>query len=280
MPPALSEDEASASETEIPHKEVNNKDKGKQPAKDEDEDDEDDEEDEDGNFAVEKVLSHMYDDATRAVLYEIMWVGFPKFEDRTWEPKQNLMDGPLPIEELKEYWDEKCGGVEPKYISKSKRKDPGKGSKPGPDGKKPKFDQSAQSTPVAKETKGRRKSGRVQETTPKEEAPLPSKEKESGALPPGSWEKQIASIDTIIQEPHEKTGNMEKYAYVSWTDGSKNRRTKHSLALLKQKCPLKLIEYFEQHLVFHTPPHTSPEPNGDADSSGMLKSDILMDMDD
>ncbi|KAK8152857.1 hypothetical protein BKA80DRAFT_38678 [Phyllosticta citrichinensis] len=263
MPPALSEDEVSASETEIPYKEVDKKNKKNQPAKDEDEDDEDDDEDEDGQFAVEKVLSHMYDDANRKVLYEIMWAGFPKFEDRTWEPKENLMDGPLPIDHLQEYWDKECDGVEPKYIPKSKRKDADKGTKPRPGGKKRKLDQSAQSTPVAKETKGRRKSGRSQETeapTPKEEAPLPSKEKESGALPPGSWENQIASIDTIVQEPHEKTGNMERYAYVSWTDGSKNRRTKHSMALLKQKCPQKLIEYFEQHLYWTEQPiHSSSD---------------------
>ncbi|KAK8182780.1 hypothetical protein BC567DRAFT_65871 [Phyllosticta citribraziliensis] len=258
MPPALSEDEASASETDIPYKEVEKTNKKKKPAKDEDEDDEDVDEDEDAEeFTVERVLNHLYDDADRDIKYEIMWAGFPKFEDRTWEPKENLMDGPAPIEQLKEYWEKKCGGVEPKYLPKSKRKDADKGTKSGPGGKKRKLDQSAQSTPVAKETKGRRKSGRGQETdaaTPKEEAPMPSKEKESSALPPGSWEKQIASIDTIVQEPHEKTGNMERYAYVSWTDGSKNRRTKHSMALLKQKCPQKLIEYFEQHLYWTEQP--------------------------
>ncbi|KAK8151352.1 hypothetical protein BC567DRAFT_268303 [Phyllosticta citribraziliensis] len=41
MPPALSEDEASASETEIPCKEIDKKNKKKQPAKDEDEDGDD-----------------------------------------------------------------------------------------------------------------------------------------------------------------------------------------------------------------------------------------------
>ncbi|KAK7543794.1 hypothetical protein IWX46DRAFT_124766 [Phyllosticta citricarpa] len=280
MPPALSEDEASASETEIPYKEVDKRTKKKQPANAESEDDEDNEDEDEIEYAVEKVMSHIFEDSERCVKYEIVWAGYPKFEDRTWEPRENLMEGDEPIEELKEYWKKKCGGVEPKYIPKKERKQAEKGTNPGPGTKKRKLDQSAQSTPAGKETKGRRKSGRGQDAdaSSKEEAVLPTREKESDALPPGSWETQIASIDTIIQEPNAKTGTLERYCYVSWTDGSKNRRTKHPLPLLKQKCPHKLIEYFVQHLVFH-PPRPSPEPNGDADTQEMLKSDIFMDTD-
>ncbi|KAK7621777.1 hypothetical protein IWX50DRAFT_616338 [Phyllosticta citricarpa] len=288
MPPALSEDEASASETEIPYKEVDKRTKKKQPANAESEDDEDNEDEDEIEYAVEKVMSHIFEDSEASLPYQRFAFNAQannvqalcQFEDRTWEPRENLMEGDEPIEELKEYWKKKCGGVEPKYIPKKERKQAEKGTNPGPGTKKRKLDQSAQSTPAGKETKGRRKSGRGQDAdaSSKEEAVLPTREKESDALPPGSWETQIASIDTIIQEPNAKTGTLERYCYVSWTDGSKNRRTKHPLPLLKQKCPHKLIEYFVQHLVFH-PPRPSPEPNGDADTQEMLKSDIFMDTD-
>lgn len=60
-----------------------------EPEEEEEEDgDEDDEEGED-EYQVEKILAHDFSDKG-VVLYRIMWLGYPKEEDYTWEPVENL----------------------------------------------------------------------------------------------------------------------------------------------------------------------------------------------
>lgn len=65
--------------------------KGKIPTKEEEaaaeeEDEDDDEEGEE--YRVEKVLKHAWDGGE--VSYQIKWLGYPKKEDLTWEPLENL----------------------------------------------------------------------------------------------------------------------------------------------------------------------------------------------
>ncbi|KAK8190506.1 hypothetical protein HDK77DRAFT_252541 [Phyllosticta capitalensis] len=279
MPPALSEDEASASETEIPYKNVDKQAAKKAHVETKEEENDEPQNDEEGDgeeFKVDKIMSHTSDDRDKIVKYEVKWVGYPKISDRTWEPRDNLWDEDLdcPIDQLQAYWDKHCGGIEPKYMTKAERakakKEAGLDRKSGETpktgaGQNRKLSQTG--TPATTE-KGRRKSGRGNQSSTPQDEDLPAKK--TLQLPSGSWEKEISSIDTIEEERDQKTGNMTRYAYVEWVD-PKRSRSKHSLALLRIKCPMKMLDYYEQHLVFNP-----QEPNGDGDMMVGVDSDMFM----
>lgn len=63
-------------------------------------------------------------------------------------------------------------------------------------------------------------------------------------LPKGSWEDQVASIDTI-EEVYDERGVMQRFVYVMWDSGNK---TRHQLATVNDKCPQKMLRYYESHL--------------------------------
>lgn len=70
--------------------------------------------------------------------------------------------------------------------------------------------------------------------------------KDEFKLPKGSWEDQVASIDTI-EEALDDKGVMQRFVYVMWENGSK---TRHQLQTVNEKCPQKMLRYYESHLVF------------------------------
>ena len=134
---------------------------------------------------------------------------------------------------LKAYWN-KIGGK------------PSKAQKSGP-GKKRK----ATSTPAGRATAKRGKS----ETPEASVSTRKKKGADAGAagntvvkdefkLPKGSWEDQVASIDTIEEALDEK-GDMQRYVYVMWKTGNK---TRHQLSTVNQKCPQQMLRYYESHL--------------------------------
>ncbi|OJD36734.1 chromo domain-containing protein [Diplodia corticola] len=222
MPPAISdgEDSASGSEAEIPYKAA-----PKVASKDvEEEEDDDDESAEE--YVVEKVMNHIFED-DGTVMYEIKWQGYPKKEDRTWEPEENLTGAK---EALDEYF-QKLGG-RPTLGGNKKRK----------------ASQTPSGTPAGK-GRGRGRSSIKEEEAEVSAEPEPKVKKEKApSFPKGSWEEHIQSVDTIEEVPNAKTGERERFALVVWADGSK---TRHGLAVLNQKCPQKMLTYYEQHLYFN-----------------------------
>ena len=68
--------------------------------------------------------------------------------------------------------------------------------------------------------------------------------KDEFKLPKGSWEDSVASIDTIEEALDEK-GAMQRFVYVMWENGTK---TRHPLATVNEKCPQKMLRYYESHL--------------------------------
>ncbi|EPS42010.1 hypothetical protein H072_4054 [Dactylellina haptotyla CBS 200.50] len=68
--------------------------------------------------------------------------------------------------------------------------------------------------------------------------------------PAGSWEEDVRMIETL-----ERSGN-EHICYVQWVNG---KRTQHPLHVIYQRCPQKMLKFYESHLVFR-------------DSAGTIKS--------
>jgi chromobox protein 1 len=133
-------------------------------------------------------------------------------------------------EALEEYWEE-IGG---KPAPSTKR--PAKGNKK----------RKAADTPKGANSRTKRSKSETPE--------LSTKKKRGGGeakdgnndfkLPKGSWEEQVAAIDTI-EETLDDKGVMQRFVYVLWSNGSK---TRHQLGTVNQKCPQKMLEYYESHL--------------------------------
>lgn len=65
-------------------------------------------------------------------------------------------------------------------------------------------------------------------------------------LPLGSWEAHIQKVMAIIEKDEvEGKGGQILVAVVEWRSG---RKTEHRMAVLRRKCPQKLLDYYEQHL--------------------------------
>ncbi|KAH7119699.1 hypothetical protein B0J11DRAFT_66712 [Dendryphion nanum] len=238
MPPALSDDEnggSSAEEETIPFR-GKSKSKSNTPTKaepvielsDEDEAEEVEQEDNDDDsgdqdeYVVEKILSHKTNKSGNT--YQVKWLGYEAVEDMTWEPEANL-DTAKAI--LRAYW--KSIGGRPQY---------GKSApSPGPTAAK------------GKKRKGRKSGAATVEDDDVDTPPVNTAKrvKQEWMPPPGSWENDVDLVETVEESIDPKTGNMERFGYLLWTNGKK---TQHPLKHLYSKCPQKMLQYYEQHLVF------------------------------
>ncbi|KAF2091718.1 hypothetical protein K490DRAFT_20744, partial [Saccharata proteae CBS 121410] len=194
--------------------------------KDEENGDEDGDEDEE-EYVVEKIMSHGFDE--EGIKYEVKWVGFEAKKDRTWEPEENLEGAQ---EALEEYFTQ-IGGRPTRPSKKpktTKRKSVGTTETPEPVGS------------------ARRK--RTKTETPAEEKVVKAKAK--WEPPKGSWEDHVTGIETVEEATDPQTGVNERWAYVLWIS-PEGRKTKHKLSTVNQKCPQKMLRYYEQHLYFPPP---------------------------
>ncbi|KAF1953250.1 hypothetical protein CC80DRAFT_478324 [Byssothecium circinans] len=154
------------------------------------------------------------------IVYEVKWQGYPDPSDRTWEPKDNLM-GALDV--LHEYWDA-IGG------------DPGAGQ--------------------GKKRKGRKSAAGSESATPAVTNKKIKKEVE-WEPPKGSWEHDVDQVETVEELRDPTTGKLGRFAYLVWKN---HRKTQHPLAHVYQKCPQKMLAYYESHLVFS---HSDEDLNGE-----------------
>ncbi|KAL1801211.1 hypothetical protein ACET3X_001553 [Alternaria dauci] len=214
MPPALSDHESSDGE-DVPAQ-ATTKAKAQQPVKAEPiEDDEDDSEVGEDEYVVEAIFNHRFNKGL--LQFDVKWEGYDDPKERTWESEEN-MEGAVDV--IKEYFQSIGGRPEPKG---QKRK-----GRPSLAGTKSDSGTAASSTKRAKADKVEK---RVAQWSP----------------PPGSWEHDVSWIDTVEQTKNPKTGELEKFAYLVWNNGQK---TQHPLKHVYQKCPQKMLGYYESHLVF------------------------------
>lgn len=174
-------------------------------------------------YVVEKIISHKI--VKGQLVFEVKWQGYEEEADRTWEPEDN-MDGAIDV--LNEYFEKIGGRPEPTKGKGQKRKS------------RPSEVKSAAATPVpATKTK------RV-------------KQEKTWSPPPGSWEHDVSHCDTVEERFDAQTGKPARYAYLVWNN---RKKTQHPLSHTYQKCPQKMLQYYESHLVFT---HNNDDPpNGD-----------------
>ncbi|OSS47083.1 hypothetical protein B5807_09830 [Epicoccum nigrum] len=226
MPPALSDVDSSDHEDVPATKTL--KQAGKKAAEPEEPEEPEEEGDEEDvgedEYVVEKILGHRFN---KGVLeFDVKWQGYDNPEDRTWEPEENMETA---ADVLKEYFED-IGGRPEKPEKGTKRKGRASTAK------------SVTGTPASTTKRTKTKA------EPVEKAWSP---------PPGSWEHDVSHIDTVEENIDPKTGKDTRYAYLVWNN---QKKTQHPLKHIYTKCPQKMLQYYESHLVFTKDNNT----NGDA----------------
>ncbi|KOC15303.1 heterochromatin protein [Aspergillus flavus AF70] len=184
----------------------------------EDNDEEVEEEDEEGVYVVEKILGHDFA-KNGTLLLQVKWKGYDDPADETMEPEENLLEGAKDL--VEEYY--RAQGGRPEKPQRGKRK-----SMTGP-----------KQTTEKSEPKRRRKSRAEAATeTPDEDDDLPDWVPRSK-----NWENEVQSVDTILRDAETST----LIAYLHWKNGKKS---KVSLETCYEKCPRKMLKFYEEHLVF------------------------------
>ncbi|QRD82089.1 putative heterochromatin protein [Aspergillus flavus] len=182
----------------------------------EDNDEEVEEEDEEGVYVVEKILGHDFA-KNGTLLLQVKWKGYDDPADETMEPEENLLEGAKDL--VEEYY--RAQGGRPEKPQRGKRK-----SMTGP-----------KQTTEKSEPKRRRKSRAEAATeTPDEDDDLPNWVPRSK-----NWENEVQSVDTILRDAETST----LIAYLHWKNGKKS---KVSLETCYEKCPRKMLKFYEEHL--------------------------------
>ncbi|PMD13566.1 hypothetical protein NA56DRAFT_651711 [Hyaloscypha hepaticicola] len=194
-----------------------------QSEKEEDEDDDDDEVGPD-EYVVESIRSHLVDEDTGELRFEVKWEGYEKASDRTWEPEENLETA---SKILNEYL-ERVGGKEAILAAWQEKKDATKKGK-----KRSRASTGAEAT---NGTKRGKKNGH-----PKDQSPPASASKAEWKPPTGSWEEHVTGIDAC------EGNDNNVVVYLTWKGGHK---TQHPLAAVYKRCPQKMLQFYESHLVF------------------------------
>lgn len=125
-----------------------------------------------------------------------------------------------------------------------------------------------------KKRKGRKSAAESESATSATNKRL-KKEKE-WSPPPGSWEHDVNYVDTVEEQRDPTTGKKARYAYLVWVN---HKKTQHPLAHVYQKCPQKMLEYYESHLVFSQNDDDDDDgddaTNGDENNIAMKGTDDL-----
>ncbi|KAL2702896.1 hypothetical protein AAEP93_007194 [Penicillium crustosum] len=214
--------------------ESNSKDDQESPEDEEDEEDDEEGDEEEGLYVVENIIEHDWlDDGTLKLL--VKWKGYEKIEDHTWEDEDGLMEGARDI--VTAYY-KRIGG-------RPKKKDEEKPA-PGKPGRKRKSmgdSKVAKGVPAPTGTEAKRQRRKsVPKETSKQASPA-SEENGIQWLPKGkNWDKDVKEVDTIVRE-----GDAGLMAWLEFNNGHK---AKLSVQACYEKCPMKMLKFYESHLVF------------------------------
>ncbi|EDN09897.1 conserved hypothetical protein [Histoplasma mississippiense (nom. inval.)] len=220
MPPALQLSEDESAGESIPFNDAEEQQlvsKKRDMPSDVDEDDSDSGEEGDDVYVVEKIMGHEFaKDGT--LLFQVKWKGYEDPQDQTLEPEENLVEGAADV--VKEYFS--IIGGRPEKPSKKRKSITG--STPTPDTStvkrsKKSRDSEANGTPEIENN--------VADWVPKTK----------------NWDSQVKSVDTIMRDP--PTGNL--FVYLNWNN---DKKAKVSIQQCYEKCPQKMLQFYEQHLVF------------------------------
>ena len=151
----------------------------------------------------------------KSLIYTVSWAGYDETTD---EPEENLDNCP---EELNEYFNSIGGKPEP----------------PGTPGDSKKRSVSETATPTGRGRPGANKKMKTEDTLNQVKSVNGNT---SFKVPQGSWEDHIMAIDSM-----DRDNNGDVIAFIVWNN---KQRSRHSTKLLNQKCPQKLLQFYEAHL--------------------------------
>ncbi|KAK0807256.1 hypothetical protein LTR75_006640 [Friedmanniomyces endolithicus] len=241
-----------------------------EPAADEEEDEDDDDEDAaEDEYRVEEILKHDFDGST--TIYQIKWLGWDKASDLTWEPVENL-DGAQDI--LAAYHKKIGGAPEPPATKSSHKKGKGGGKRSASDA----FGASPASH-NKKKSSDRKSNG------------ASAVDAKARVMPLGSWDDLVLRVTSIVEQVAtvkesdsggaRKKGEeeIELVGLLEWKKGEQ-KKTQHKMRLLRQKVPQRLLDYYEQHLVFTSGEDDGKTPKDDDDKAyGKADEDVEEDGD-
>ncbi|PWY78281.1 hypothetical protein BO70DRAFT_363166 [Aspergillus heteromorphus CBS 117.55] len=167
--------------------------------------------------------------------FHVKWTGYDDPADMTVEPEKNLLDGAKDV--VEQYFKLLGGRPEKPSAQPKKRKSMGRPPKATPE-KQP-------------EPKRRRKSRAETAATPPDDDEAEAggdgdgdSEETSTWVPKSkSWENEVELVETIVREP----GTTNLLAFLNWKNGKKS---KVSIETCYDRCPKKMLKFYEQHLVF------------------------------
>ncbi|KAJ5328007.1 hypothetical protein N7452_008397 [Penicillium brevicompactum] len=237
MPPPV-EDVSEEESGDIPFRDAPEDLDDKQKDGDNKDSDEEDDDDDEENYVVEKIVRHDWlDDGTLKLF--VKWQGYDAIKDHTWEEEENLMEGASEI--LTQYY-AKIGG-RPERPTTEKPKPGRKRKSMGESSSKP---ATPNETPVPAAKRGRKSAAT------KELEKVADKAKENSVqvvdddgnwLPKGKWDKELKEVSTIMRG--EKDEGL--FAYLLFNNG---KTARVSVRACYEKCPKKMLEFYESHLVF------------------------------
>ncbi|KAK2829861.1 hypothetical protein FQN49_007185 [Arthroderma sp. PD_2] len=220
MPPLLeSSDEESAGEAIPFHSKADIESESN--ANEEEEEEEEEGDAQEGVYVVERIEGHIFNTKGRP-LYQVKWKGYDKPSDMTDEPEENLIDGAQ--EALDEYFN-RIGG-RPEKPTKKRKSLGGKAA-------------STPDKPLAK--KGKMSKSVDRETSVEDENSadwMPTTK---------NWDGEVECVSTITRD----TDSDGLVAYLEWKNGKKSRV---SVQRCYERCPQKMLQFYEQHLVFKEAP--------------------------
>ncbi|KAF5870278.1 putative heterochromatin protein one protein [Botrytis fragariae] len=236
MPPQISDDERSVSDTSEQEFEKPVKEQGKEeesePAEElkVESDEEGDEEQAEDEYVVEKILKHSFDEEG-VLRFQVKWEGYEKKSDMTWEPEENLETA----QDILNAYLETVGGKEQLIEQYNAKRAEAAEAAEKKRSKKRGRPSAGVSTPQSN-GKRSRKNGHPASSTPPA-----SREAVSFKPPQGSWEDDVVTIEAM------EGPNAEVIVYLTWKGGAKSQ---HPLHQVYKRCPQKMLSFYERHLVF------------------------------
>ncbi|KLJ11367.1 hypothetical protein EMPG_13364 [Blastomyces silverae] len=216
MPPALQSSEDESGGESIPFHEA--EDELPSPKKTVEDEDQDESGDEDEDvYVVEKIMGHEFaKDGT--LLLQVKWKGYENPEDQTLEPEENLVEGAE--DAMREYFT--LIGGRPEKPSKKRKS-------------------ITTSTPTRSTAASKR--SKISRASESNETPEMENNVADWVPKTKNWDSQVKSVDTIMRDP--PTGNL--FVYLNWNN---DKKAKVSIQQCYEKCPQKMLQFYEQHLVF------------------------------
>ncbi|KUJ12449.1 uncharacterized protein LY89DRAFT_623618 [Mollisia scopiformis] len=207
------------------------------------EEDEDEEIGED-EYVVEKITSHAIDESG-VLRFQVKWEGYDNKEDRTWEPEDNLLET---AEKMVNEYLASVGGRDQIFTQWEEKKaelaEPKKGKKRG-----------RASSGVDTPTNGSKRGRKPKYEHPLDTTPPASASRAEFQPPTGNWENEVGAIDAF------EGTDGKPMVFITWKTGQKSQ---HPLAQVYKRCPQKMLQFYERHLVFK---RNDPEPKQEYDEA-------------